>query len=124
MWPQTISDCQQVIKNELKDQSVRIACIGPAGENLSRIACIINERRAAGRKGLGAVMGAKNLKAIAMRGTGSVAVASKEKLSRARRKMMGAMKESPILYPEFSKTGRYRRPFAPVRQSPGHGGAA
>jgi aldehyde:ferredoxin oxidoreductase len=99
------SDCQQVIKNELKDQTVRIACIGPAGENLSRIACIVNERRAAGRKGLGAVMGAKNLKAIAIRGTGSVAVASKEKLSQARGKMMGAMKESPILYSEFSKTG-------------------
>jgi aldehyde:ferredoxin oxidoreductase len=105
LWGMSTSDCQQVIKNELKDQSVRIACIGPAGENLSRIACIINERRAAGRKGLGAVMGAKNLKAIAMRGTGSVVVASKEKLSRARKEMMGAMKESPILYSEFSKTG-------------------
>ena len=60
---------------------------------------------AAGRKGLGAVMGAKNLKAISMRGSGSVAVASKEKLSRARGEMMGAMKESPILYSEFSKIG-------------------
>ena len=44
-----LNDCQQVIKNELKDQNVRIACIGPAGENLSRMACIINEVRAAGR---------------------------------------------------------------------------
>ena len=104
LWGMGTSDCQQVIKNELKDQAVRIACIGPAGENLSRIACILNERRAAGRKGLGAVMGAKNLKAIAIRGTGSVAVASKEKLSQARGEMMGAMKESPILYSEFSKT--------------------
>jgi aldehyde:ferredoxin oxidoreductase len=105
LWGMSTSDCQQVIKNELKDQGVRIACIGPAGENLSRIACIINERRAAGRKGLGAVMGSKNLKAIAMRGHDSIAVASKDKLKRARGKMMGAMKESPILYSEFSKTG-------------------
>lgn len=105
VWGMTTTDCQQVIKNELKDQNIRIACIGPAGENLSRLGCIINEKRAAGRKGLGAVMGSKNLKAIAIRGTGSVGVASREKLKIARNKMTKAMKESPILYPEFSKIG-------------------
>ena len=61
-------DCQQVIKDKLHDQNVRISCIGPAGEKLSRLACIVNERRVVGRRGLGAVMGAKNLKAIALRG--------------------------------------------------------
>ncbi|HUT72935.1 MAG TPA: aldehyde ferredoxin oxidoreductase family protein [Desulfatiglandales bacterium] len=105
LWGLKTTDCQQIIKNELKDQNVRIACIGPAGENLSRIACIINEMRAAGRKGLGAVMGSKNLKAIAVRGTGSISVASKEKFKTASRKMKAAMKESAVLYPEFSKTG-------------------
>jgi len=105
MWGMKTTDAQQVIKNELNDQNVRIACIGPAGENLSRIAAIINEMRAAGRKGLGAVMGSKNLKAIAVRGTGSVAVASKGKLKSARDAMARAMKESPVLYPEFSKLG-------------------
>jgi aldehyde:ferredoxin oxidoreductase len=105
VWGTKTTDCQQIIKNELKDQNVRIACIGPAGENLSKMACIINEMRAAGRKGLGAVMGSKNLKAIAIRGTGSVAVASKEKLKIARGEMTKAMKGSPVLYPEFSKTG-------------------
>ena len=105
LWGLKTTDCQQIIKNDLKDQNVRIACIGPAGENLSRIACIINEMRAAGRKGLGAVMGSKNLKAIAVRGTGSIGVASKEKLRSASRKMKAAMKESAVLYPEFSRTG-------------------
>lgn len=105
VWGTKTTDCQQIIKNELKDQNVRIACIGPAGENLSKMACIINEMRAAGRKGLGAVMGSKNLKAIAVQGTGSVAVASKEKLKIARGEMTKAMKGSPVLYPEFSKTG-------------------
>ncbi|UCH08808.1 MAG: aldehyde ferredoxin oxidoreductase family protein [Deltaproteobacteria bacterium] len=105
LWGLKTTDCQQIIKNDLKDQNVRIACIGPAGENLSRIACIINEMRAAGRKGLGAVMGSKNLKAIAVRGTGSIGVASKEKLKSASRKMKAAMKESAVLYPEFSRTG-------------------
>ena len=62
------TDTQQTIKDKLDDQNVRIACIGPAGEKLARLACIVNERRVAGRKGLGAVMGSKNLKAIAVRG--------------------------------------------------------
>jgi aldehyde:ferredoxin oxidoreductase len=105
VWGLKTTDCQQVIKNELRDQNIRIACIGPAGENLSKISCIINEMRAAGRKGLGAVMGSKNLKAIAVRGTGSVSVASEEKLKKARAKMTTAMKESPVLYPQFTKTG-------------------
>ncbi|MBW2065586.1 MAG: aldehyde ferredoxin oxidoreductase family protein [Deltaproteobacteria bacterium] len=105
VWGTKTTDCQQVIKNELQDQNIRIACIGPAGENMSRMACIINEMRAAGRKGLGAVMGSKNLKAIAIKGSGTVRVDSKEKLKAARNEMAKAMKQSPVLYPEFSKTG-------------------
>jgi aldehyde:ferredoxin oxidoreductase len=105
VWGMKTTDCQQVIKNELNDQNVRIACIGPAGENLSKIACIINEMRAAGRKGLGAVMGSKNLKAIAVRGTGSVAVTSEERLKTAKGNFAKAMKESPVLYSAFSKLG-------------------
>jgi aldehyde:ferredoxin oxidoreductase len=105
VWGMMTTDTQQIIKNELNDQNVRIACIGPAGENLCKIACILNELRAAGRKGLGAVMGSKNLKAIAVRGTGEVVVADKEKLKTARTEFTKAMKESPVLYPEFSKHG-------------------
>ena len=54
-WGTLTFDCQQIIKNELRDQNVRVCCIDPAGEYLSKMACIINERRAAGSKGLGAV---------------------------------------------------------------------
>jgi len=61
---------EETIKTELGDYYIRVAAIGTAGEKLTRIACIINEKtRAAGRTGLGAVMGSKNLKAIAVRGT-------------------------------------------------------
>lgn len=57
------------IKAELGDKKVRIASIGPAGEHKVRIACIINElAHANGRCGMGAVMGSKNLKAVAVRG--------------------------------------------------------
>jgi len=105
LWGMKTTDTQQIIKNELHDQNIRIACIGPAGENQIKIASIINEWRAVGRKGLGAVMGSKNLKAIAIRGTGEVAVADKDKLKAARGEMTKAMKESPVLYPNFSKLG-------------------
>lgn len=105
VWGTMTFDCQQIIKDDLRDQNFRVACIGPAGENLSRIACIINERRAIGRKGLGAVMGSKNLKAIAVRGLRSLEISSKEKFKVARDKMLKAMRESPVLYPEFAKTG-------------------
>ncbi len=64
------SETEDAIKTDLDDYYIRVAAIGLAGEKLSRIACIINEKtRAAGRTGLGAVMGSKNLKAIAVRGT-------------------------------------------------------
>lgn len=105
VWGSNTLDCQQLIKDDLGDHNVRVACIGPAGELQSKMACIINERRAAGRKGLGAVMGAKNLKAIAIRGTQQVGIASEEDAKEARNRMHEAMKESPVLYPAFSKLG-------------------
>lgn len=105
LWGMLTTDTQLFIKEELGDHNVRVACIGPAGENLSRLACIINERRAAGRKGVGAVMGSKNLKAIAVRGTSPVPVADQEAFRAARRQMESLMRESPVLFPSFSKRG-------------------
>ena len=104
-WGTLTGDCQQIIKDELRDQNTRVCCIGPAGERLIKIACIINERRAIGRKGLGAVMGSKNLKAIAVRGTGTVAIASQEKYKAGRTEMLKAMKESHVLYSHFAEAG-------------------
>jgi aldehyde:ferredoxin oxidoreductase len=105
VWGMKTTDTQQIIKNDLKDQNVRIVCIGPAGENQIKIASIINEWRAVGRKGLGAVMGSKNLKAIAIRGNDKVAVADKEKLKVARKAFTDAMNASEVLYPAFAKMG-------------------
>ena len=73
------AETEDMIKEDLGDYYIRVASIGLAGEKLSRIACIINEKtRAAGRTGMGAVMGSKNLKAIAVRGTHDVTVAKLE----------------------------------------------
>jgi aldehyde:ferredoxin oxidoreductase len=105
LWGLATSDCQQVIKDELKDQNIRVSCIGPAGEKLARLACIVNERRVAGRRGLGAVMGSKNLKAIALRGDQQMAIADQEVFKAARKRMLDAMKNSPVLYSEFAHVG-------------------
>jgi aldehyde:ferredoxin oxidoreductase len=78
-WGKSPSETEDLIKDEIGDYYVRVASIGLAGEKLSKIAGIINDKtRAAGRTGLGAVMGSKNLKAIAVRGTHDITVAKPE----------------------------------------------
>lgn len=75
IWGETVWDTEDAIKKRHQDPLIRIASIGGAGEGLSRYACIMNDRdRAAGRSGVGAVMGSKLLKAVAVRGTTGVAV--------------------------------------------------
>ena len=77
LWGKSPMDTEDAIREELGDYYVRVAAIGPAGEKLSRIAAIINDKtRAAGRTGMGTVMGFKNLKAVAVRGTKDVTVAN------------------------------------------------
>jgi aldehyde:ferredoxin oxidoreductase len=105
LWGLMTGDCQQVVKDELKDQNVRVSCIGPAGEKLANLACIVNERRVAGRRGLGAVMGSKNLKAIAIRGDRQMTIAHDDTFKVARKRMLDAMKDSPVLYSEFAQVG-------------------
>ena len=105
LWGMNTLDCQVFIKEEVREQNARIACIGPAGERLARIACIINERRAAGRKGLGAVMGSKNLKAIAIHGTQQVPVADRQQFSDARSGLLKLFKDTPSVYGGLSKVG-------------------
>ena len=69
-------ETQKSIRRELGDDQIQVACIGPAGENLVRFACIRSGlKSSAGRTGMGAVMGAKNLKAIAVRGTLDIEIA-------------------------------------------------
>lgn len=82
LWGMLTADAEAAIRAELGDERVRVAQIGPAGEQLSRIACVMHDvNRAAGRAGLGAVMGAKQLKAVAVRGTGRVPLADGEALA-------------------------------------------
>src|SRR5207247_10148391 len=76
VWGKGVSETEDRIRDELGVPDAKIASIGPAGENLVRFACIMNDKhRAAGRSGVGAVMGSKKLKAIAVRGTRGVSIA-------------------------------------------------
>jgi aldehyde:ferredoxin oxidoreductase len=84
-WGMTTDRTITGIQADLGEPKARIACIGPAGERLSRIASLINdESRAAGRGGLGAVLGSKRLKAIAARGEGKVPPADPGEFTRVR----------------------------------------
>lgn len=83
LWGKFSKETQEEIQKELGDERIRIASIGPAGEKLVKVACILNElKHANGRTGLGAVMGSKNLKAIAVRGKKRVEVADEESVKR------------------------------------------
>ncbi len=80
VWGLETGPAQEKIREELKEKRARVALIGPAGENLVRFACVVNElKHVNGRTGMGAVMGSKNLKAVAVRGTNKLEVKDLEK---------------------------------------------
>jgi aldehyde:ferredoxin oxidoreductase len=69
LWGKDSYETQKSIKDELAGAKISVACIGPAGEKLIKYACIMNDKgRAAGRCGMGALMGSKNLKAVVVSG--------------------------------------------------------
>jgi aldehyde:ferredoxin oxidoreductase len=73
LWGLDTQVTQELIRKERRDEDLAITCIGPGGERLVPYACLINERRALGRGGPGAVMGSKNVKALAIRKDGPAA---------------------------------------------------
>jgi aldehyde:ferredoxin oxidoreductase len=89
VWGLDTYATQSQIADELAEPRARVACIGPAGEAMVRYAAILNaDARAAGRTGLGAVMGSKRLKAIALRGDGEIPLSDKERFNQAARQTL------------------------------------
>jgi aldehyde:ferredoxin oxidoreductase len=82
LWGKTVPEATQMLKNGF-DEGYQSLVIGPPGERKSNIASIFNDTRALARGGVGAVMGSKGLKAILVRGTGSVRVADRGRFDRA-----------------------------------------
>jgi len=96
LWGKTVPETTDMIKETTGDET-KVACIGPAGENLVKFAGIINEyARAAGRSGVGAVMGSKNLKAVAVRGTKGIKVADVPGFTNAINDARGKLKAHPV----------------------------
>jgi aldehyde:ferredoxin oxidoreductase len=99
LWGLENKETHTAIREELNEKRARVALCGPAGENLVRFASVVADlRHVAGRTGLGAVMGSKKLKAVAVRGTGRVPLADRDRilgLSRwlrdNRRELMGSL---------------------------------
>jgi aldehyde:ferredoxin oxidoreductase len=97
LWGKSVSITTDALLQEVGDDKAKVACIGPAGEKLSLIACVMNDKhRAAGRSGVGAVMGSKNLKAVVVRGTGTVTPAAPEALKETLRGAMQKIKENGV----------------------------
>jgi aldehyde:ferredoxin oxidoreductase len=95
---------QETLRRELGDEKMQIACIGSAGEKGNLYAAIMNGRRSASRGGVGTVMGAKNLKAIAVRGTRKIDVADRTKLHNITRELVSSVTKTD-LFKGFSHLG-------------------
>jgi aldehyde:ferredoxin oxidoreductase len=108
LWGLDTYSCEDALKKELSPE-VKVASIGPAGENLVKYANIINDRgRAAGRCGIGAVMGSKNLKAIAVKGSVKVIPAAEEdKLASYVKKLYITIRSHPTvqIYSSYGTDG-------------------
>lgn len=100
LWGLTTGETQEKIPGK-KGKLV----IGPAGENLVKYACIVSEERAAGRGGLGAVMGSKNLKAITCEGKNIVKPYDKEKFMAINKKWVQALKKHPLTGEQLPRLG-------------------
>ncbi len=97
VWGKDTGETDAALKGELGDARVRITMIGPGGERMVRFASIVNELvHFNGRNGLGAVMGSKNLKAIAVRGTTRVAAADPAGVQGLARWVAEAAKENAL----------------------------
>lgn len=96
LWGKTVPEAEDLIQ-EVSDQRMIIASIGPGGENLVRYAAVMNNKhRAAGRCGMGAVMGSKRLKAIACAGKAAIGLASQDEFRETAKRQMGLLDESML----------------------------
>jgi len=88
LWGKTTKETQATIRDELGDSRIRCAMIGPGGESMVRYACVMNGcYDAAGRTGMGAVMGSKKLKAVAVRGTKNLEAVDQDRIRELARYM-------------------------------------
>ncbi|MCT4660259.1 MAG: aldehyde ferredoxin oxidoreductase family protein [Tissierellales bacterium] len=96
IWGKLVGETTDILQEKHGEKS-KVLTIGPAGENLSNIAAIMNcKDRAAGRSGVGAVMGSKNLKALVVRGTNKVQVKDEAALKEVFKESVAKIRKNPV----------------------------
>lgn len=104
LWGRDCYDVEQTLQREL-GRGTEVACIGPSGEKLAQLACIVTHHgAAAGRSGLGAVMGSKRLKAVAVRGDQQVPIAHAARANRLRQEHTQELRQLPFGRNNFWET--------------------
>ncbi len=98
LWGKTTWDTEKLIHKMHGNREIKVMCIGPAGENMVRFACIVSPpKNAGGRTGMGAVMGSKNLKAIAVQGTKGLPVYDPKNVLALRKEMVKRLLKSKAI---------------------------
>ena len=105
IWGTRVSACQEKLAQLTGKKKFGKLCIGPAGENLVKYAGIISDERAAGRTGMGAVLGWKNLKAITVTGSKTIPVHDKEKTTAWCKKWFTYLQNHPLTGNQLPKVG-------------------
>ena len=97
LWGKDAYQTQDILRDRLGKRRARVACIGPTGERLAPIACVMNDAgRAAGRGGVGAVMGAKNLKAIVVVGSRKIEILAEDFLKMMAKEVTKGIQADPF----------------------------
>ena len=112
LWGLNVRETEKTLKENIGDERAQVASIGRSGEKLSLISSIMtDDGRAAGRSGVGAVMGSKNLKAVVIRGTKNIPIHDKDKLTQLNKKALDLAKENPMLgfFGTYGTTGMTSR---------------
>ncbi len=107
LWGKDTFETQDIIRGEL-GRDTEIACIGESGEKVALISCVMNNKgRAAGRSGLGAVMGSKKLKAVAVRGNMKIPLPDAQKSAEMRKKHLANMGPRATFMRDFGTAGLF-----------------
>ena len=109
LWGKDSFETQDILRAEL-GKDVEVACIGPSGEKVALISAVMNNKgRAAGRSGLGAVMGSKKLKAIAVKGSMKVPVPDAQKVAEMRKRHLAALGGHVTMLRDYGTPGIYNQ---------------
>jgi aldehyde:ferredoxin oxidoreductase len=120
LWGKTIPETQEIIWRKMDDPKIQVIGIGPAGERLIRMANIGNDIRFAGKGGSGAILGSKNFKAIAIRGSGMVPVHDLERLRDLSFAVVEAMNKSELIQGLKNFSSAFFNQFVAEVQDFGH----